>query len=779
MQSIIQRIRTVFQQAFGRTPLEERLKDIQRQANAVAKRQDLAGLRHGVGDLLASSLQLCNECGWDPWELLSDSLDRIEHRLEVYQRLNRKQRVALLRDDFDPIGNHHLAMVQTVLASGLVDAVWLMPTNQVTESVSGQGKGGRSDGGASRDRIAMCRMATHDVTNVRVWTYEQEADYRGDCYHLIKRILGEQSHAESSHRDKIDFYWIIERGDADELTRTVTAERIEDIIPMIVLDAKPAVPVPEGVWYRKPPHSLLPMKVDEATVSSSVEIRGLLERGDSQSGKFLPAVVSAYIREHRLYSGVNVVIPRERIAVYSDSFSPPTRFQREQVKQLLAQGFDRVIIHPRGVRFDRGEHEVALPRHRAALASLAFQDMPNVEVNYDDISDGTSSPLLDLIYRYQSQGDVWLVVRQADLVCRRGGNAPILEYQEHAQRLWSEGKFAILQDGSQSIGGLGSDGTTGDAESKLPPHHQWVRVSQGIESSELRAELYHGKDIREYLHRDVADYIERHRLFLPGAPGRAAKFEIRTPEIFVVCDERNPRAVELAQRYSKYESSHPNMILVIGGDGTMLKAIREHWRRRLPFVGLNAGHLGFLMNASLPSLLEGIELISQSLPLLRVDVCYPDGTHSMNLAYGDAWIERAEGQAAWLEVRVNGEVQLEKVVGDGMLIATAAGSSAYARAMGAVPVPLDSPSLILAGSNIFQPRFWRPMNLPSSSQITLTSLDRLGKRPLRAFVDGQPLGIVQELSAKQSLTASVELAFTKEYDPSTKLLKSLFPSESS
>jgi NAD kinase len=438
------------------------------------------------------------------------------------------------------------------------------------------------------------------------------------------------------------------------------------------------------------------------------------------------------------------------------------------VQQLLAQGFDRVIIHPRGVRSDRGEHEVALPKHRAALASLAFQDMPNVEINYDDISDGTSSPLLDLMYRYQSQGDVWLVVRKSDLMARDGGTVPILDYQEHAQRLWSEGKFAVLQDSDQVVEGV----------VKLPPHYQCVRVAGGLEPSELRAELYHGRDIRSMLHRDVADYIARHRLFLPGAPGRDARFEIKTPEIFVVCDDRNPRAVELAQRYARYESNRPNMILVIGGDGTMLKAIREHWRRRLPFVGLNAGHLGFLMNASLPDALEGLELISQSLPLLRVDVRYPDGSQTMNLAYGDAWIERAEGQAAWLQVRVNGEVQLEKVVGDGMLIATAAGSSAYARAMGAVPVPLDSPSLILAGSNIFQPRFWRPMNLPSSSQITLTSLDTLGKRPLRAFIDGQPLGVVQELSAKQSLTASVELAFTKEYDPSTKLLKSLFPSES-
>ena len=170
-------------------------------------------------------------------------------------------------------------------------------------------------------------------------------------------------------------------------------------------------------------------------------------------------------------------------------------------------------------------------------------------------------------------------------------------------------------------------------------------------------------------------------------------------------------------------------------------------------------------------------MLFRSLPLLRVDVRYPDGRSSMHLAYGDTWIERAEGQAAWLKVSVNGDTQIEKVVGDGMLIATAAGSSAYARAMGAVPVPLDSQSLVLAGSNIFQPRFWKPMNLPSTSRITLTSLDQSGKRPLRAFIDGQALGLVQEISARQSLTASVELAFTKEFDPSMKLLKSLFPSD--
>ena len=755
MQAILKRIQHLFQTAFGATGLPDRIRDIQKQANAVAKHRDLAELRHEVGDLLASTLQLCNECGWEPSDLLSETLDRVEQRVEVYKKLNRKKRVGLLRGDFDPIHNHHLAIVDSALQLDCVDEVWLMPTHQ-TANPSGSA--------SAKDRVAMCRLAIQNLENIHVFTYEQENEYCGDGYHLVKRLLG-----EASFRDRIEFSLILERTVADELHRSTAVEHIEDAIPILIVEGKTPLAAPDNAWFRNPPHRWLQLDSKIEPTSTHTEIRGLLEKGDPSAWTYLPKEIGTYIRQHQLYLRSNAAksprSPKERIAVFSDSFSPPTLLQRNQIQLLLKQGFDQVIIHPRGVRADRGEHEVALPRHRAALVSLAFQNLPNVKINYDDISNGTSSPLIDLTYRYEDLGDVWLVVPQSDATRSDRNKDSMIELQEQGPRLWKEAKFAVLVD------------LPVDPSTQFPPTHLQINIPKGPSPADLRGEIFHGKQVDEYLNRDVAGYIQRHRLFLPGAPGRDAFFQVHHPELFIIYDERNARAVEIARAYEKYQSNQPNLILVIGGDGTMLKAIREHWRRRIPFVGLNAGHLGFLMNASLPTQLEGVDLISQSLPLLRVDVRYPNGNTAMHLAYGDAWIERAEGQAAWLQVRVNGEVQLQKVVGDGMLIATAAGSSAYARAMGAVPVPLDSQSLILAGSNIFQPRFWKPMNLPGTSQITLTSLDTRGKRPLRAFVDGQTLGIVEEISAKQSLTAAVELAFTKEYDPSTKLLKSLFPSD--
>jgi NAD kinase len=202
---------------------------------------------------------------------------------------------------------------------------------------------------------------------------------------------------------------------------------------------------------------------------------------------------------------------------------------------------------------------------------------------------------------------------------------------------------------------------------------------------------------------------------------------------------------------------------------------------RLPFVGLNGGTLGFLMNESLPDQLDGTELLLYRMPMLRVDTEATDGARSSSLACGDAWVERDSGQAAWLNVAVDGRVQVAKVVGDGLLVATPAGSSSYARAMGATPVPLTAPVLTLAGSNVFRPRFWRPITLPEGSTVTISSLKPDNapgyndKRPIRGFVDGRATGTVKWMHIRVSTVAAVELAFTPEFDLAGRVLQSMFP----
>jgi NAD kinase len=274
----------------------------------------------------------------------------------------------------------------------------------------------------------------------------------------------------------------------------------------------------------------------------------------------------------------------------------------------------------------------------------------------------------------------------------------------------------------------------------------------------------------------VAEYIRRHRLFSGELPPREVRILLERPRLKIVLGPQ-PDAVRKAERFRHLtDETNPNLILVIGGDGTMLRAIRHHWRLRVPFLGLNSGHLGHLVNDDLPDDLGRAELVLYRMPMLRVDTLGEDGVEVLGrLAFNDAWAERDSGQGAWFRLDVNGEQRVSKVVADGLLAATPSGSAAYARAMGATPVPLNSPVITLAGSNVFSPRFWKPLALPDHTIIRMTSIGEPGKRPVRAFLDGEPLGRIKAMEVRVSQVASVELAFTPKFDLSAKLLRSLFP----
>jgi NAD kinase/nicotinic acid mononucleotide adenylyltransferase len=546
-------------------------------------------------------------------------------------------------------------------------------------------------------------------------------------------------------------------------------EALRRFIPFIVVPFDDAPPK-EDAWYRQKPHCLLDQDPIDADASST-DIRRMIAAGDSQVRNLVPECVLEYISTNELYSDDrhgsrtrNV----KRVAVMIGSFDPPTVAQVRLVELLLTRGFEKVRILPAARIRDGVVVEHAEPVHRAALVDLAFGGRPRVEISFNGLEDERAVSPAVLFRNHDSDHEELYFVVTEEAVAGRDSQSDLRNSWQDGADLWAKARFLLVTHSPL-------------AETRdLPPNCEFAAIAD-LESAELqhpadlRRQISAGADISSHVPPSVYEYIERHRLFQPIRLRQAWPTQWNSPRIRMVFDERNEKATQLAQRYAKWEDSDPQLILVLGGDGTMLHAIRRYWPLRLPFVGINTGHLGFLLNQDPFDSLETLDVTTYRMPMLQVTIENPAREVRTELAFSDAWIERQSGQAAWLRLDVNGETRVPKLVGDGLLVATPSGSSSYARAMGASPVPLDSQSLTIAGSNVFRPRFWNTLIMPADASIRIATLDDTGKRPVQAFIDGVPMGQATSMSICRSNTVAVELGFARDSDLSSKLLTSLLP----
>ena len=452
----------------------------------------------------------------------------------------------------------------------------------------------------------------------------------------------------------------------------------------------------------------------------------------------------------------------ETIAVFGGSFHPPGIHHR-QIAALLARRFDQVQVVPCGPRPDKPVTNDVPPIYRAFMVDMTFRGLERVSVDLFDLESQvfTRTHLLDR--KYAARGEVWHVIA-SDLVVGGGtGQAVIQRDWEQGEQIWRDCRFAVIIRRGVNL-----------VPEDLPPHSEVFEPCLDTDDEEIRDRVFHHRPMQQLVTEEVGSYIERHGLYRGMRPLRTTSFGLEQIRPLLFVDSFNKKAVALAASLEPQDQQNPNLIVVIGGDGTMLRAIRSHWRRRVPFYGVNTGHMGFLLN-SRPSgnpLLR--DLVLQQLPLLWVTTRGPDGQERRSLAFNDAWVERATGQTAWLRVTVDDRERLPRLVADGALVSTAAGSTSYARAMGAPPMPLNTPALLLVGSNVLVPAFWKQAVLSLESTVQLTTLDP-DKRPLHGYVDGVPQGDVRSMCARVSNTAAVELAFDPRHDAAEKLASIQFP----
>ncbi|MGV3660620.1 MAG: NAD(+)/NADH kinase, partial [Prosthecobacter sp.] len=348
------------------------------------------------------------------------------------------------------------------------------------------------------------------------------------------------------------------------------------------------------------------------------------------------------------------------------------------------------------------------------------------------------------------------------------GESAIQQTWAKGPELWETANFAVLRRP-----GYESTAAPNAFVADLPPNARIVDLVVEGASTTIRERLSKGQDVRGLLHPRALAYIERYGLYRAPIPGNWARGTLEDTPYFLCADTRIPKvqAVSATLDARRVGKTHAGFITVVGGDGAMLRSIREHWQARLPFFGINAGHIGFLMNAAEQVQAAAFppgDVIFRQLPMLFLEFEDAEGRKTTAYGFNDAWLERATSQSAWLEIKVNGVPRIPKLVSDGALVATAAGSTAYARSMGASPLLADTPAWLLVGSNVLEPAHWRSALLSPDTTVEIRCLDPQ-MRPVQAYVDGQSMGHVVVMRARLSRAAAAELVFCASHDMAEKI----------
>jgi NAD+ kinase len=231
----------------------------------------------------------------------------------------------------------------------------------------------------------------------------------------------------------------------------------------------------------------------------------------------------------------------------------------------------------------------------------------------------------------------------------------------------------------------------------------------------------------------------------------------------------------LSARYGNVAPTEADVIVALGGDGLMLQTLHRFMGAHLPIYGMNRGSVGFLMNEyreeELPERLACAK-VNMIYPL-RMRVTLSDGEIGKALAINEVHLFRRTYQAARLRIIVDGQVRLEELVCDGVLVATPAGSTAYNLSVHGPILPINSSLLALTPISPFRPRRWRGAVLPSSAKVTIEVLEPQ-KRPVSAVADHSEFRNVLKVEVAEERGIGLRLLFDPGHELDERVLAEQF-----
>jgi len=286
------KVAEVFINNFGYTPLKQRLADILNECWELKTAGSIRNMKEETGDLLASLIQLANECEWNVEELIENTLHKIQRRSKQYKSTGRKINVALFGGSFDPIHIGHEIAGKIILDySKEIDEIWFTPC-----FVSLYGKSMTEP----HHRLAMCNKITKTDGRFKVFDYEIKHKLGGETYFFLKKLL------EDSLFTNYRFYFIIGSDTALSLPKWPNSKYLIDLIPFIVVH-RPKVEISiKDAWFLRRPNCIYIEPEQNECIDRNIEstnARNIIISGadDKELESILRPDIINYIRKYKLY----------------------------------------------------------------------------------------------------------------------------------------------------------------------------------------------------------------------------------------------------------------------------------------------------------------------------------------------------------------------------------------------------------------------------------------------------------------------------------------------
>ena len=231
----------------------------------------------------------------------------------------------------------------------------------------------------------------------------------------------------------------------------------------------------------------------------------------------------------------------------------------------------------------------------------------------------------------------------------------------------------------------------------------------------------------------------------------------------------------LIKKYDQTKLELSDVIIAIGGDGMLLKALRNSIEKNKPVFGLNKGNVGFLMNELSFDNLENRIQTARKVKMhpLFMSAHKINGNIFTELAVNEVSILRQTHQAAHLKITVDKKERLNELVCDGILVSTPIGSTAYNLSARGPIIPLNANILALTPISSFRPRRWRGALLPQRVKIRIEVLN-FDTRPVSATADNVEARDIKYIEISTDKTKKLTILHDSDHSLDERIMKEQF-----